>query len=141
MKLSDGEKLILVMLSEIHQNLGIKDGIDPKFVQSAIYTGCAWGLKRKYPGIFDAAESEQALVSEVVNLLDMWSFIESSCHELSDNEKALVVDQSIPAEFTGFDGNNEIDYIGVARFLINDLGQFAAFKRRDLNSHYPGSLQ
>jgi hypothetical protein len=32
MKLSDGEKLILVMLSEIHQNFGIKDGIDPKFV-------------------------------------------------------------------------------------------------------------
>ena len=56
MNLSDGEKLILAMLSEIHEALEIKNGVDPKFVQSAIYSGNFWGLKWQYSGIFDSEE-------------------------------------------------------------------------------------
>lgn len=36
MNLSDQEKLILIMLSEIYEHLKIKNGIDAKFVQSSI---------------------------------------------------------------------------------------------------------
>ncbi len=45
MQLSDSEKLILIMLSEIHKHLGIKNGIEPEFVESAIYNEQTWGLK------------------------------------------------------------------------------------------------
>jgi hypothetical protein len=38
MKLSNAERLILVMLSDLYKKLDIKDGIDPEFVQAAIYT-------------------------------------------------------------------------------------------------------
>ena len=37
----------------------------------------------------------------------------------------------------GFDGNNEAEYCSIARFMIEDLGRWALFKRRELNCHYP----
>jgi hypothetical protein len=49
-ELSDGEKLILVMLSELHKTLnaiykheGFKADIDPEFVNSTISSGNCWG--------------------------------------------------------------------------------------------------
>jgi len=36
-KLSDGEKLILLMLSEIYEKTGIEGEIEPEFIQSAIF--------------------------------------------------------------------------------------------------------
>ena len=38
-------------------------------------------------------------------------------------------------EFPGFDGNNEAEQLGIARFLIERLGRFSSFKGRGLNSH------
>jgi uncharacterized protein YfbU (UPF0304 family) len=42
-------------------------------------------------------------------------------------------------QFPGFDGNNESEHLGIARFLINDLDRFSRFREghRDLNSHFP----
>jgi uncharacterized protein YfbU (UPF0304 family) len=38
--------------------------------------------------------------------------------------------------FPGFDGNNESEYMNVARFLVDDPQRFSSFKGRgDLNSH------
>jgi hypothetical protein len=45
MKLSDGEKLILIMLSDVYEKLEIEGEINPKFVKSAIGSGHPWGLK------------------------------------------------------------------------------------------------
>ena len=44
MELRDSEKLILMMLSEIHEHLKIKDGIDPVLVKEAIRTGNTWAI-------------------------------------------------------------------------------------------------
>jgi len=73
MKLSDGEKLILFMLSELYEKLGIEGEMDPKFIKSAICSGNTWGLKWQYTGIFDSGETKPELVTEVANILDMWS--------------------------------------------------------------------
>jgi uncharacterized protein len=37
MQLSNGEKLILFMLTEIYQQLGVRGEVDPKFVKQAIF--------------------------------------------------------------------------------------------------------
>ncbi|MEJ0096208.1 MAG: YfbU family protein [Methylocella sp.] len=144
MKLSDGEKLILVMLSDIYKHMGIKGEIDAEFVSSAVNTGNAWGLTWKYPGVFEPEEHERATVSEVVDILDMWSSIETAYSELLADERARVDRVKSPLSktprFFGFDGNNESEHIGVASFLIDDLERFSSFKGRDLNSHFPGSL-
>lgn len=139
MKLTDGEKLILTMLGDIYKKLGIKGDIDPEFVQSAILTDNLWGLGWKYSGIpFERSESPTE-VSKVVDILDMWSFIEEAYARTSEEERKQIQTEAEPfgkyVVFRGFDGNNEAEYLNVAHFLIDDLERFSLFKGRDLNSH------
>ena len=60
---------------------------------------------------------------------------------LSAKDKERVEKEAEPfgknPRFNGFDGNNETEHMGVARFLIEDLERFSSFKKRDLNSHMP----
>ncbi|MGL5678757.1 MAG: YfbU family protein [Plesiomonas shigelloides] len=39
--------------------------------------------------------------------------------------------------FGGFDGNNESEYMALARFMIDKMGMYSWFKGRPLNSHCP----
>jgi uncharacterized protein len=141
MKFTDSEKLILMMLCEIHEHLGIENGVDPKFVKEAIQSGNTWGLKWQYPGIFDTGDKDPAIVREVGDFLEMWSFIERAYKALSPSDKTRVGTEAEPfgkeVQFRGFDGNYEGEYISVASFLINHLDRFVWFKGRDLNSHMP----
>lgn len=145
MKLSDGEKLILVMLSEIHEKLKIENGVDTKLVRSAILDGHLWALKWELSGIFHNSEPADEVVTETVDILDMWRYVESSYKSLSSADKALIEEEASPfgrhVQFTGFDGNGESQYIGVARFLVDELNRFEIFKGRELNSHLPLSLE
>ena len=56
MKLSDGEKLILVMLADIYKHLRIKGAVDPDLVHDAMYGGHAWGLRMEYPDILGSTD-------------------------------------------------------------------------------------
>jgi len=141
MKLSDGEKLILIMLSEMYEKQNIDgDNTDPKFIQEAIFSGNTWGIPWKYCGIPFEDNKTPDEVTEVVDILDMWYFIEESYATLSDEDKGVVEKEAKPfgkdPKFKGFDGNNE-PQIGIARFLIEQLNRFTNFKNRDLNSHMP----
>jgi len=40
-------------------------------------------------------------------------------------------------KFYGFDGNNEGEYMSIARFLVEKMGRFESFKGRNFNSHVP----
>jgi uncharacterized protein len=79
-------------------------------------------------------------VREVCNYLDMWGCLELSWSRLSEEEKEKIAVDAEPfgtdVSFPGFDGNNEGEYMNVARFLVDDLQRFSSFKGRgDLNSH------
>ena|SRR5260221_10633672 len=144
MKLTNAEKLILIMLSEIYEKLGIGSDteIDPKFVKSAIFSNNTWGLPWKYSGIpFDGSELTPTEVTEVVSYLDMWSFIEAAYKKLDARGKDALEEKAGAlakhVQFRGFDGNNESEYMSIARFMIDDLERFESFKGRDLNSHMP----
>lgn len=138
MKLSNSEKLILIMLCGVQKKLGLtkNDGVDPDFISSAIHTDNTWAVEWQYPGIFsDSPEQDPPEVTEVLNYLDMWQFIEEGFDKLSTEEKSSI--NSYQAKFIGFDGNNESEFMSIARFFINDLERFQHFKGRDLNSHSP----
>lgn len=142
MELSNGEKLILVMLSEIYEHLKIKGEIDPKFVRETIFREQTWSLTWKYPGIIGSGESKTPLVvKEVLDILEMWEMLEISYKRLKPADRARVEAEAKPfgrdVHFRGFDGNNETEYMGAADFLVNDLERFSTFKGRDLNSHAP----
>jgi uncharacterized protein YfbU (UPF0304 family) len=140
-RFGDGEKLILLMLCELYRHLKIEGDIDPKFVKAAIHGGHHWALKWQYPGIFHDHEDNERVVSEVTDVLEMWSYMEAAFGKLSKKDKDRVAAEADPfgkqVIFPGFDGNNESQYLSVARFLINELDRFSEFKGRDLNSQMP----
>jgi len=140
-RFSDGEKLATLMLCEIYKHLKIDGDIDPAFVEEALFGGHYWGLAWKYTGIFHDYEEYESVVTEVVEILAMWSSMESSYAKLSKDNRSKIESEAGPlgkhVSFSGFDGNNEGQYLSATRFLIESLERFAEFKDRDLNSHVP----
>lgn len=142
MELSNGEKLILIMLSEIYEHLKIDGDINPELVKNAIFGEQTWGLAWAYPGIVGSSENKTPpVVSKVLDILEMWELLENSYKRLQPADKARVEEEADPfgsdVRFRGFDGNNETEYMTAAGFLVNDLERFSIFKGRDLNSHMP----
>jgi hypothetical protein len=72
MKLTDGEKIIIYMLSEIYEALEIKGDSDPKFLREAILSGHLWAIKERFHGLLHGHEADQDIVAETRNLLSMW---------------------------------------------------------------------
>lgn len=140
--LSDGEKLITTMLADVIKGLNIKTDTNIDLVQNVIYGGHYWALGWEMPGLFHDHIDKRSRVSFVVDVLDMWDFLEEAFEKLSDDDKARLAEKADPfgkhVRFPGFDGNNEIEYMSIARFLINDLSRFSRFQDRkhDLNSHH-----
>lgn len=138
---SDGERLIIHMVCELYKHLKVKGELDPDFIRDALFGGHNWALHWQYPGLFPRHTDERRVVSETVNILDMWSFIESGlaaltkkiCDTVLQNAGAL----SGQVKFKGFDGNNEAEHLGIAMMLIDKMERFQSFKGRELNSHAP----
>ncbi|MFJ5537449.1 YfbU family protein [Vreelandella titanicae] len=141
MKITDGEKIILLMLSELYDKLGVEGEVEPDFIRSAIFSNNTWSIPWKYVGIPFEEQETPEVVKEVLDILDMWSMIERSYENLSNESKVFVEKEASPfgkdPKFPGFDGNNETEYMGTASFLVNDLDRFEEFKGRDFNSHCP----
>lgn len=140
MKITDGEKLIIIMLSELYEAIGVSGEIDPEFIKSAIFNDQVWGIRWKYPGIPFEETDDPEIVKEVVRILDMWSFIERSYQNLSEEDKIKLEKDVEPfgkdPKFPGFDGNYESEYMAKAMFVVNDLDRFHEFRGRSFNSHH-----
>lgn len=141
MKLSDGEKIIILMLTELYEKLQVNGEMEPDFLRSAIFNDKLWGIKWKYSGIPFSESEDPEVVKEVLDILDMWSSIERSYAELNATEKEQLKNKlgtlGEAPRFRGFDGNNEGEHIGTALFLVNELDRFSEFKGRDFNCHHP----
>jgi uncharacterized protein YfbU (UPF0304 family) len=142
-KLTNPEKLILVMLAEIHEALKVKNGVDTKLLKSAIYSDNTWALPWEMSGILSSGPKEETPpeVSDVLDILDMWTLLEEAYQRLGPKDKKRVKTEAEPfgtrVKFEGFDGNNETELMSIARFLVDDMGRFSRFKGRDMNSHGP----
>jgi len=140
-RLSDGDKLILIMVCDLFKKLKLKGDIEPEFVEEVIYGGHYWALDWKYTGLFHGHEDSAAVLHETVDVLDIWSFLEDGDSRLSKQDKDRVAAEAEPfgkrVVFHGFDGNGEGEYMGIARFLIEQLDRFTKFKGRELNAHMP----
>lgn len=145
MNLSNGEKLILVMLSEVYKHHKIKGEIDPEFVLKTIFNDYAWGLRWQYPGIFNSADDNPPEVDETCAILNMYRLLTSSYEKLSKKDKDRVQAEADPygdyVEYQGFDGNND-KHLGIVSFLVKELGRYDELEgKEDLNSHSVATLQ
>jgi len=141
--LSDGEKLIAMMLGDVIKAQGLEVDTNVDLVQKVILGGHYWALGWEMPGIFHGHSDRQSRVRFVVDVLDMWSFIEEAYEKLGKDERERLAKEADPfgshVQFPGFDGNNEGEYLSIAGFLVEDLRRFGRFRdrRTDLNSHHP----
>jgi hypothetical protein len=139
MKLSNGERLILIMVSEIYEKLDIKGEINPALVRDAIYGDKLWALGWEYDGLLKDEEPQPPALTEVLDILDMWRLIEPAYATFSPTDKAAVTASGVPhgddPKFRGFDGNNESEHMSIADFLIHKLNRYSEFDKRYLNSH------
>jgi uncharacterized protein YfbU (UPF0304 family) len=129
--LTEPEKLMLVMLADIHEHLGVKDGsVDGAFVRAAIAGGQSWALSREYRGHAYASEDKsRAEVDEVYDVLDMWSFLEQGYAALDAADKARVDKVNFgPLSIPGFDGHE--DQIYIAEFIVERMNGFQSLKDR-----------
>ena len=75
MKLTDGERLIAVMLAEVMEALKLNREVDPALIKTLVCSGDDWAIKRKYSGIFNSGGPTAEEVSETTNILWMWGII------------------------------------------------------------------
>jgi uncharacterized protein YfbU (UPF0304 family) len=141
MKLSDGEKLVILMLADMYKAQKLQGDFDPDFITSTIHNNHLWGFNWAYSGIpFERETDTPPEVKQTGDILDMWFFIEEAYAKLSDADKGRVEKEAAPfgknVSFSGFDGNNERHY-SIALYLVDDLKSFTHFKGRNLNSHAP----
>tara|TARA_R110000796_G_scaffold156351_2_gene272930 strand:+ start:110167 stop:110682 length:516 start_codon:yes stop_codon:yes gene_type:complete len=135
--MTGAEKLMMLMLAEIHEATVKSGEIDTKLIKSAVINRHEWALAWEYANfISDEELSTPEYVHETSGILTAWLVIENSYQRLSNEEKKEVdaVYGRKPV-FGGFDGNNESEHYSAALFLIDDLHRFALFKGRDINSH------
>jgi uncharacterized protein YfbU (UPF0304 family) len=149
-RLNNTDKLTIWMLSKILENqIGQRqDQRDSKYdmktinlIQEAIYGGHFWALGWELTGVIHEHVDDPKKVRAVVDILDMWAFVESAYKRFSKADKKRIEDEvgfrGKDPKFYGFDGNNETEYMSIARFLVEQLGRFEHFKGRDFNSHMP----
>jgi uncharacterized protein YfbU (UPF0304 family) len=140
MKLTDGEKLILLMLAEMYEKLQIDGETKPDFLRSAIFNDHLWAIRWKYSGIPFEPTDDPPVVREVVDILDMWTFIEYAYSNLDKEQRQKLALDAAPfgenPRFSGFDGNHESEHMSVAMFLVNQLDRFQEFKGRNFNCHH-----
>jgi uncharacterized protein len=141
MNLSEGERLILVMLCDIHKALNLKGVIDPDVLKPLILEAEHNGLARAANGMSGEHRDRTAVANEVTEILDMWSAIERGYKHLSVDEKREVEIGAGPlgrgVRFSGFDCECEIAYRDTAHVLIEETGQFERFQGRNLDAHMP----
>ena len=143
LQLSGGETLTAVMLASLMKHLHIKDDIDPELVLKAIQGGHYWMFPRELRGIFHGHADAPDSVELVVQVLDMWTFIEEALDALAPDAQQRVAEAAgmfgADLKFPGFDGNREAEHLQIARFLVFDLKQFGRFgaAHDNLDAHRP----
>jgi uncharacterized protein YfbU (UPF0304 family) len=130
MDLSVGERLILLMLCDMQKVDPKRREIDPEFVQDSIVSGQLWGLGFKYDNLLPGERQLPPDVSEVFNILEMYSLLGDHYGYMSDADKKRI-DSEAPLgapNFPGFDSHDTGPHSGIACYIVEDLKHFTQFK-------------
>lgn len=136
------EKLILLMLCDLYDRLGVKGQVDADFVREEILSGGHyWALDRKFGPVFTDTFVSEEIAHETAQILSMWDTLEHIYEDLSEEGRKQIEEEwGEPPLFRGFYANEEIEHLSVADCMINRLDLFSRFKGRELDSHMPGGL-
>lgn len=135
--LTDGDKLNFMLLRDIAKHLKVDTETNVDFMADAIYGGHYWGPVWEMSGLFHQQADRPADVSFVVDVLDVWSFVEERLDKATPEELETVkaAHYGHVPNFSGFDGNEESELLSIARFLVEKMNRFSRFKGRGFDSH------
>lgn len=138
MEFTPQQKLIIGLLTDIHQKLQITDSYDAKFIQKVVSSDNGWALPWAYDELSSPTSEDPDDVEFVSEVLEMWELLEQSYNALTRAERNELSERAqLPAEgvkFQGFDGNNESDLRSIASILIDDLNRWTHFSGRQLRT-------
>jgi uncharacterized protein len=141
--LSDGEKLIAMMLSEFIQKRGVKIDMDVNLIQKAIRGGHHWVLNQEMSGMFPDRTVSLSSVKFVNDVLYMWKVLEEDFRAINEADHQRL-NQEIPhvgkyIKFPGFDSDTEGECFEIAHFIVDQLKRFPHLRNRsnNLDSHSP----
>jgi uncharacterized protein YfbU (UPF0304 family) len=133
MNLTAAERLALILAC---QKSGIKQEIDPAFIEAAIVSGNDWAIKWKYDWLFTASKHDND-VKFVCDVLDFFRLANRKKENVSHEDLDLSSLKQSDFIFQGFDGNNESNLLSIAEFFIKEMGLWSEFQGIYLNSHAP----
>ena len=139
--LSKSERLIVYMLSELIEKItpDTQEKKKMSLIRDAIASGHMWALDDEYEYIIHDQTSSRQDKAFVIDVLDMWSFIEEGYSALSQDEKNRIAAEveffGRDPKFVGFDQRDEKEHYYITDFLIHKKGLFERFRNRELNSH------
>ncbi|MEO4187099.1 YfbU family protein [Acinetobacter pittii] len=136
MKLDKKDRLVLINQYKILAKLEVNDAHYYKELIEILENGY-----EIFYSLLDQWLDEEMPYEEsrfVLNILDLYRAIEDLKRRTKDEE--LI--QHSYCIFKGFDGNNETEYLGFTRFLIEIQGKFQEqkqyyYQNDHLNSHFP----
>jgi uncharacterized protein YfbU (UPF0304 family) len=126
MKLSDGERLILLMLGDLYKHLKVQGEIDGDFVQNTILSDQLWGLHHEYQNLLPGHTDYPEEVSEVFDIFDMYRLLDRHYGYLSPEDKKAIDPHDI--KFPGFDSHDTGPHTGIARYIVEELELWPEFK-------------
>lgn len=149
MHTTPAEKLILVMLSDIQEHLGIKGAVDPARIRAAVTSGNTWSLPS-----FHHEEYQKDEADHVKRVLSLWDLIEESIEALDPEERSRLPDGPGWVDgirFPGFYNSERGNRCwAIAEHLTEHLGQWPRFAGRvswqhddahDLDERYDRMLE
>ena len=141
-KLSDGEKLILVGLCDLlldrdETQKSPSFSFDPGFVQIAIMGGHSWALNEVLNNF--EKEDDIDVVNDIFYILHMWWIIEGASSDFSVRQKeelkSIARRLSLGISFEGFHKSIEPDYYYLTKFIVEETDRFTAFRDRELDAY------
>jgi len=133
------QRLLARLLSEIHQKMDIKDGINSALLSEALRYGHDWAIKGIVPDSSETSNGVEEKVEFVHDVLGMCRHLDSARENFSNEEKELLQAKEINLQkstYEGFDGNNDDEY-NIAEFILNKLNLYSELT--SLNSHSIGT--
>lgn len=124
-RLSDGERLLLQMLSEVHTALDAAGGAERERMLTALEGGHLWAIADHKA--LAAPSRRLADVDEVRRTLTMFRAISNTLGGLSAAEAAALGEllHGPQTRFLGYGRDQEPDFVAIAQYIIHERQMFA----------------
>lgn len=141
LKFTPEQRFIIALLCDLHRSPEERE-FRPEnisLISDAVCGGHDWVIDWEMGMMLPEQIDTEEQVSFVADVLDMWEHIELAWTQFQEADRQKVRD-AVPylkePKFAGFDGNNEGEYLSIARMLVEKMNRFSSFKgNRSLNSH------